>query len=136
MLTMYNVEVSIKKVLRLGCSYNLNKIFVKKVQRISYLTLIKSYLILNHWVHHYCRKQRKTSKTHRLLNKVLLSLTALLSVYCDLCLLHLPQQKLFSVLGHSTPRNHVKIWTLNVVICAKNTFIFWFENGFLQVKPS
>ena len=45
----------------------------------------------------------KTSKTHRLLNKMVSSLSAPLSVYCDLCFFCLPQQpSFFSVLGHNT----------------------------------
>ena len=68
----------------------------------------------------------------RLLNKMLLSLSVLPSAYCDLRLLHLPQQQRFSVLVHSTPQ------ILNVTSdhCAIYSFVFCFEYGFLQVKPT
>ena len=63
--------------------------------------------ILN-WIietlYYYCRKQHKNIKTHRLLNKMLFCLCALLSAYCDLRFLPLPQRHSFfsSWTEHST----------------------------------
>ena len=74
----------------------------------------------------------KISKIQIIEQNVVISLSVLPSAYCDLRLLHLPQQQRFSVLGHSTPQ------ILNVTSdhCAIYSFVFWFENGFIQVKPT
>ena len=50
----------------------------------------------------------KISKTHRLLKKILLSLSAFLCGYCGVRFFRLPSDRAFSVLGHSTPRNYLE----------------------------
>ena len=52
--------------------------------------------ILHVLLYHYS-KQHKISKTYSLLNKILLSLSTLLSVYCDLFFLRLSQRQMFDV---------------------------------------
>ena len=42
----------------------------------------------------------------------------------------------FSLLGHSLLQNLLKFKTSQVIICAVNTFVFWFKNGLLQVNHS
>ena len=53
----------------------------------------------SNWSYKYCititGSNTKIPKTHTLLNKMLLSLSALLSVYCDLRFLRLPQRQSF-----------------------------------------
>ena len=99
--------------------------------------LIPQCTLWSNWIiqilHYYCRKQHKNIKNSDYWTKCCyLSLSVLPSAYCDLRLLHLPQQQRFSVLGHSTPQ------ILNVTSdhCAIYSFVFWFENGFIQVKPT
>ena len=79
-----------------------------------FMTLLHAYaMACNAWVKNI---NTKISKTHILLNKVLLSLSARLSLslslsasayaYCNLCFLRLTKGRVLSVLGNSTPRNH------------------------------
>ena len=74
----------------------------------------------------------KISKTHRLLNKVLLSFFVLLSVYCDLRFLCLPQRQSF--FSSSTLQNYEEFWTPQGIASALYSFVFYFENNFLQLN--
>ena len=77
-----------------------------------FMTLLHAYaMACNAWVKNI---STKISKTHILLNKILLCLSAQLSLsasayaYCNLCFLRLTKGRVLSVLGNSTPRNHVE----------------------------
>ena len=71
----------------------------------------------------------KILKTHRLLNKMLLCLSLLTANCTSFAFLN---GRVCSVLGPSI------LQILNVPsdhLC-RNSFVFWFENEFLKVKPS
>ena len=84
--------------------------------------------ILN-WIiqilHYYCRKQHKNIENSRIIEQnFAISLSALLSAYCDLRFLRLPQrQSIFS--------SWTQFWTSQVIIRAVYSLIFYFENRFL-----
>ena len=75
------------------------------------------------------------SNTHSLLNKMLLSLSATFSVCCHASFAFF-NGRVFSLLGHSLLQKLLKFKTSQVIICAVNTFVFWFKNGLLQVNHS
>ena len=85
--------------------------------------------ILN-WIiqilHYYYRKQHKNVENSQIIeqNLIIFSL-CLSSVYCGLCFLHLPRSSVFQFFKHHK-------WSFVKYIVS----LFWFENGFLQVKPS
>ena len=91
------------------------------------------------WIHptnRYCIiiAQEATQKYRKLTDYWTKScfLFALLSVYCNLCFL-LPSS--IAKFFHFLTVLH-KFWTSQVIICAVYSFSFWFENGFLQLKPA
>ena len=62
-----------------------------------------------------------------------------LCVYRDFCFIHLHQGQSFQFLGTVLIAFLEKLRRiLNITndYCALNNFVFWFENGFLRVKPS
>ena len=83
--------------------------------------------ILN-WIlqilHYYCRKQHKNIKNSRIIEQNLVLSFFLLSVYCDLCFLSSSSTAEFF---------HFLNETSQVIICAVYSFVFCFENDFLQV---
>ena len=83
--------------------------------------------ILN-WIlqilHYYCRKQHKNIKNSRIIEQNLVLSFFLLSVYCDLCFLSPSSTAEFF---------HFLNETSQVIICAVYSFVFCFENDFLQV---
>ena len=64
---------------------------------------------------YHSSKLHKNIETYSLLNKILLSLSTLLSVYCDLCFLCLSQQQMFF---SSWTQYSAKFQTLQVIIRA------------------
>ena len=72
----------------------------------------------------------KILKTHRILNKILFSLCPSLCLP-DLCFLS-PQWQSFFISWTQYSANFKR----QVIICAIYSFVFWFENDFLQVKPA
>ena len=84
--------------------------------------------ILN-WIiqilHYNCRNQHKNIKNSRIIEEnVAISLSALLSAYCDLRFFRLPQRQ-----GVFSPWK--QFWASQVIIRAVYSFIFCFENDFL-----
>ena len=88
--------------------------------------------ILN-WIiqilHYYCRKQHKNIEKSRIIEQNV-AISALLSAYCDLHFLCLPQQQgIFSFWTQS--------WTSQVIIRAVDNFIFCFEKiSFSKLSPA
>ena len=105
------------------CEY-VSFLFLRETQIFKiYLTGSYKYCII------IAGSKTKIFKTHRLLNKILFSLCPFL------CLLQLVlpvaflNGRVFSFLEYSTQMSQV-------IIRVVYSFVFWFENGFLQVKPA
>ena len=91
--------------------------------------------ILN-WIiqelHYYCRKQHKYIENSQIFEENVIFLCP------SLCLLQLalPSPSSLAEFFQSLDTVLLKFQMLQVIICAIYSFAFWFENGFLQVKPS
>ena len=77
------------------------------------------------------RADTKISKTHRLLNKMWFSLSALLSVTATCASFASSMAEFFQFLDTVLREITQKFQTSQVIICAIYSFVFWFENVFL-----
>ena len=69
---------------------------------------ILNWILILHIMHYYCRKQHKISKTHRLMDKMLMSLCPSLFTATCCTPFSLPSGRVFSVLGLITLQNYVE----------------------------